>query len=164
MALLYGSLQCECDRTLAFLFDVNRATRHLFVLQFRLLFSFFFDDSHLTHKLLFLLLQQFFLPFTVNIVIAAVFNLDEVVNALGVFELSLVNPSPLDGLFEPLTHVLELKVRARIGTGVLAVRVVIEVDALVVHQIRGRIPLFWNRVMAKRAYLVFCLLSFFWKP
>ena len=149
---------------MTFLFDVNRTTRHLYVLQFRLLFSFFFDDSHLTHELLFFLLQQFFFPFTVNIVIAAVFNLDEVVNALGVFELSLVNPSPLDGLFEPLTHVLELKVRARIGTGVLAVRVVIEVDALVVHQIRSRIPLFWNRVMAKRAYLVFCLLSFFWKP
>ena len=142
MALLHGSLQSECDRTLAFFFDVDRATRHLFVLQFRLLFSFFFYDSHLAHELLFFLLQQFFLPFTVDIVIAAVFDLDEVVNALGVFELSLVNASPLYGLFEPLTHIFELEVRARIGAGVLAVRVVIEVDALVVHQIRGRIPLF----------------------
>jgi hypothetical protein len=64
-----------------------------------------------------------------------------VVNALGGGKLAFIDASPLDGLLEPLTHVLELKVRARLGTGVLAIGIVVEVNALVVHQVRRGIVL-----------------------
>lgn len=164
LALLHGILQSECDWTLAFLFYVDSSTRHLLILQFYYLLTFFFYDSHFTHELLFFLLKQFFLPFTVNIVIATVFNFDKIVDSLSVFELSFVNASPLYCFFQPLTHVLELKMRAGIGAGVLAVRIVIKVDTFVVHQILSRIPFFFNRVIANKTYLVFCLQSFFLKP
>lgn len=57
------------------------------------------------------------------------------VNALGGGKLAFVDSSPLDGLLQPLAHVFELKVRARLRTGVLAIGVVVKVDALVVHQV-----------------------------
>ena len=85
LTLLQGRLQCESDWTLAFLFNVDHASSHLFVLQLlRLLLSVLLHDSHLSHELLFFLLQQFFLAVTVDFVITAVLNLDEVVNALGI--------------------------------------------------------------------------------
>ena len=143
---------------------MDHASSHLFVLQLlRLLLSVLLHDSHLSHELLFFLLQQFFLAVTVDFVITAVLNLDEVVNALGIVKFTFVDASPLDSLFEPLTHVFELEVRASVGTSILIVWVVIEVYALVVHQVRGRILLL-DQVSVRDTYLVSCRQSFSWQP
>ena len=109
------------------------------------------------------MLQQFFLAVTVDFVITAVLNLDEVVNALGIVKFTFVDASPLDSLFEPLTHVFELEVRASVGTSILIVWVVIEVYALVVHQVRGRILLL-DQVSVRDTYLVSCRQSFSLQP
>ena len=49
--------------------------------------------------------------------------------------LLLVDFPPLDDLAEATAHVVELEVSARLRARVLVVRVILEVDALVVHQI-----------------------------
>ena len=49
--------------------------------------------------------------------------------------LLLIQLSPLDDLVKPVAHVIELEVCTRLWAGVLAIWVVIEVDAFVVEQV-----------------------------
>lgn len=55
--------------------------------------------------------------------------------------LLLVYFSPLDHLIEPTAHIIKLKMGTRRWASVLGIRVIIEIDALVIHETTSAIIL-----------------------
>ena len=97
-------------------------------------------DAHLAHELLLLKSKLLFpvLDGHTHLVLINDHLCDALVPLAGHRvrrELLLVNFSPLDDLAEAATHIVELKVGPGLRARVLVVRVIVEVDSLVVHQV-----------------------------
>ena len=107
------------------------------------------NDAHFTHELLLLDAKHFLavdgrslLPVLRNHLLQLLLVNDDLRDTVVAFarhsirsDLLLVQFPPLDDLVKSVAHVVELEVCARLWAGVLAIRVVIKVDAFVVQQV-----------------------------
>ena len=96
-------------------------------------------DAHATHELLFLTTELILSVFRSHLHLILVdYHLSDSIMTFACHgylgDLMFINLAPLDDVGKAITHVVELEVSASLWAGVFTVRVIVEIDALVVHQ------------------------------